>query len=116
MEEGVLWYSCKSRKDASFFEKYFDSSYDGIFAAAAGAAIGAMGVRRMTLKHGVSEEESRAHENQVKNRWKTAAGAVAGAAAFNAGENWFRVYTEAKAEHPAAQGMELAMECVDNLV
>lgn len=85
-DDGRLWYSMKNRRDGNWAERNFDSSYDGILAAAAGAALGAI-----TVKHFGNDYNS--------NRgWKTVGGAVAGAVAFNAGENWYRVFTEEKEE------------------
>ncbi|KAK3720805.1 hypothetical protein LTR37_003468 [Vermiconidia calcicola] len=84
---GYAWYSEKPRRDCNFFEKNFDSSYDGIFAAAAGAAIGAMTARRFAYKHGDAKD---------KQRWKALGGAAAGATAFNLAENRYRVFTEEK--------------------
>ncbi|KAF2219523.1 hypothetical protein BDZ85DRAFT_268596 [Elsinoe ampelina] len=77
--QGRCWYSEKDRKDADFLEKHFDSSYDGIIAAAAGAAIGAMTANRFSK------------ERKKRN---VAASAVAGAVAFNFAENHYRVFTE----------------------
>lgn len=74
------WYSEEKRKDAGFFSKHFDTSYDGIGAAVAGALIGGMTARRFG--------------NEQHRKSKMAAGAVVGAAGFNAAENWFRMYTE----------------------
>lgn len=76
---GRCWYSGKERKDADFLERNFDSSYDGIIAAAAGAAIGAMTSNRFSKEH----------------RARNAAGAaVAGAVAFNFAENWYSRFVE----------------------
>lgn len=115
-ENGKLWYSAKDRSQANFFEKHFDSSYDGLFAAAAGAAIGAMGVRRMICVPGISEEENKAIA--AKNKLKTLAGAVAGGMLFNAGENAFRVYTEEQSEYRehTMEGIECLAEGIDGLV
>jgi hypothetical protein len=90
--EGYLWYSCKPRKDCNIIERNFDSSYDGLIAAAAGGLIGAMTARRFGGYDHYTEDDRK------KNRWKTIAGGVAGAAAFNLAENHFRVYTEERAE------------------
>lgn len=87
---GRLWYSMKNRKDGNWLEKSFDSSYDGLLAAAAGAAIGAV-----TAKHFAGEEN---------RKWKTLGSAVAGAAAFNGLENQYRVYTEVKQEKREKKG------------
>lgn len=116
VDAGRLWYSLKNRNEGNFFEKHFDSSYDGIFAAAAGAAIGAMGANRMMCQHGRSEEENKAIA--AKSRWKTIAGGLAGAVAFNAGENWIRVYTEERLEHRehAMDAMEFMAEGIDGLM
>jgi hypothetical protein len=37
-------------------------------------------------------------EDREKNKWKTIAGGIAGAAAFNLVENKYRIYTEERAE------------------
>ena len=91
-DEGILWYSCKPRKDCNIVERNFDSSYDGLIAAAAGAAIGAMTARRFGGYDHYSDE------GRSKHKWKTIAGGVAGAAAFNLVENQYRTYTEERAE------------------
>lgn len=80
-----LWYSMKRRRDGNVLERNFDSSYDGIIAGVAGAAIGAM-----TARHFANGEENR--------KWKVLGGAVAGAAATNFAENYYRIYTEEKHE------------------
>ena len=90
--EGYLWYSGKPRKDCNIVERNFDSSYDGLIAAAAGGLIGAMTARRFGGYDHYTEEDRK------KNKWKTIAGGVAGAAAFNLVENHFRVYTEEREE------------------
>ncbi|KAK4548228.1 hypothetical protein LTR36_010098 [Oleoguttula mirabilis] len=81
---GKMFYSMKDRRDGHFGERNFDSSYDGLIAGAAGAAIGAITARRFggTEKRGL----------------KIIGGAVAGAAVINSAENWFRVFTEEKEE------------------
>jgi len=89
---GQMWYTGQDRDEANFVEKHFDSSPDGLLAAAAGAAIGAMGVNRLGLGYSATEEDSRAQTK--KQRWKTIAGAVVGAAAFNVGEAYLRVKME----------------------
>lgn len=82
--EERLWYSMKKRRDGNFAERNFDSSYDGIIAGVAGAAIGAMTARRFG--------------GEEKKGWKTLGGAAVGAVGANAAENWFRLYTEEKEE------------------
>lgn len=79
-----MWYSMKKRRDGNFAERNFDSSYDGIIAGVAGAAIGAMTARRFG--------------GEEKKGWKTLGGAAVGAVGANAAENWFRLYTEEKEE------------------
>jgi len=91
-DEGRCWYSEKARSDANFLEKNFDSSYDGIIAAAAGAAIGVV-----TARHYGGEKNKAA---------RTLGAAAAGAAVFNAGENWFRVFTEERQEKKEAKQKE----------
>lgn len=88
-DEGQCWYSHKSRKDANFFEKHLDSSYDGIIAAVAGGVIGGMTARRF----GGAEH----------SKTKMLAGAAVGAASFNAAENAFRVFTEERTERKEAK-------------
>ena len=105
--EGICWYSHKKRSEANFLERNFDSSYDGLFAAGAGALIGAMTARRF----GPTGEDYK--------RWRTIGGAVAGAVAFNAAENHYRVYTEEREERKqdhweAAEPLELAGEAAQN--
>lgn len=82
--EGKLWYSMKSRREGNLAERNFDSSYDGILAGVAGAAIGAITARRFG-----------GEGNRSK---KILAGAAIGALGFNVTENWYRVYTEEKEE------------------
>ena len=103
---GKLWYSGRPRKDCGFFEKHFDSSYDGLISAAAGAAIGAMTARhfRENIPHAAD-----------KKRTALWGGALVGAATFNMAENHFRVYTEererkGKGEMGVAEPLELAGE------
>ncbi|KAK5117655.1 hypothetical protein LTR62_005078 [Meristemomyces frigidus] len=90
-----LWYSGKPRRDGSFFEKNFDSSYDGLIAAAAGAAMGAITVRNFTSSDGdMRSKEEIPEEERNSKLLKVVGGAAAGAALFNAGENWYRIFTE----------------------
>lgn len=96
-DEGILWYSGKPRKDCNFLERNFDSSYDGLLTAAAGAAIGAMTARRFAHKDG---------DEKKRLNWKTWGGAVVGAGLFNVAENHYRVYTEEKIERKAEERVE----------
>ncbi|KAK3670544.1 hypothetical protein LTR78_009512 [Recurvomyces mirabilis] len=89
-----LWYSGKPRRDGSFFEKNFDSSYDGLIAAAAGAAMGAITYRNFTSSDADPKLSEMDPETKNQKILKTVAGAAAGAALFNAGENWYRIFTE----------------------
>lgn len=105
-----LWYSGRYREDGNFFEKNFDSSYDGLIAAAAGAALGAITVRHIAA---AQEEEDPAKwnadetkEGKQKKLLKMVGGAALGAAAFNAGENWFRIYTEDREERKEGKSKE----------
>lgn len=105
-DEGRLWYSGEKRCDANFMERHFDSSYDGLLAAAAGAAIGAITARRFA--------------GEEKRGWKTVGGAVAGAAAVNLAENHWRIYTEEKEEkkeklEQAEQPFELGAEAMQEM-
>jgi hypothetical protein len=93
-DEGRLWYSMKKRCDGSFVERHFDSSYDGLIAGAAGAAIGAMTARRFG--------------GDEKKGLKALGGAVLGAVAFNAVENRYRVYTEEREERREEREEEAA--------
>lgn len=77
-------YSTKRHHDGNILERNFDSSYDGIIAGVAGAAVGAM-----TARHFAGREN---------RNWKVLGGAVAGAAATNAAENWYRVRSEERRE------------------
>lgn len=94
-DQARLWYSEKDRRDANFFERTFDSSYDGLIAAAAGAAIGAITVRSFS-----KDDYARNPGEEKKKQFllKTAGGAVAGAALFNVAENKYRVYMEEREE------------------
>ncbi|KAH9830384.1 hypothetical protein Tdes44962_MAKER09040 [Teratosphaeria destructans] len=83
-DDGLMWYSMKARRDGNLIERTFDSSYDGLLAAGAGAAIGIITARRFG--------------GEENHRWKALGGAVIGAAAFNAIENQYRIYTEEKME------------------
>ncbi|KAK3112160.1 hypothetical protein LTR53_011842 [Teratosphaeriaceae sp. CCFEE 6253] len=89
---GRLWYSMKARSEGNLLERNFDSSYDGLIAAAAGAALGAITARSID-KHQGDGQDSR-----QKKVLKLVGGAAAGAAVMNAGENWYRIYTEEKEE------------------
>jgi len=86
-DEGLMFYSGKKRRDANFVEKNFDSSYEGITAAIAGGLIGGMTARRFG--------------GEENNKAKVLAGTAIGAAGLNAAENWYRVYTEERAERKA---------------
>lgn len=81
---GYLWYSMKKRNEGSLLERHFDSSYDGLIAGVAGAAIGAMTARRFG--------------GEKNSKLKVLGGAVAGAVGFNIVENHYRVYTEEREE------------------
>ena len=86
---GRLWWSNKPRKEGNWRERNFDSSYDGLIAAAAGAAIGGL-----TAKYFAGDE---------KKNWKIAGGAIAGGTAFNLAENKYRLYTEEREEEKEAE-------------
>lgn len=78
----LLWYSMKKRQDGNFVERNFDPSYDGILAAAAGAALGAMTARRFG--------------GEMNSKLKMLGGGLAGAMAFNASENQYKIFLEEK--------------------
>jgi len=81
---GYLWYSMKKRNEGSLLERHFDSSYDGIIAGVAGAAIGAITARRFG--------------GEKNSKIKVLGGAVVGAVGFNMAENHYRVFTEEREE------------------
>ncbi|KAK5691437.1 hypothetical protein LTR97_011430 [Elasticomyces elasticus] len=87
-----LWYSGKHRKDANILERTFDSSYDGLIAAAAGAALGAITARSFDKHQGDGTD------SKQKKVLRLVGGALAGAAVLNAGENAYRIYTEEEEE------------------
>lgn len=89
-DEGRLWYSGKPRREGNWRERHFDSSYDGLLAAAAGAAIGGI--------------TARSFAGPERKGWKIAGSAVAGATAFNLAENRFRVWTEERQEKAQRRG------------
>jgi hypothetical protein len=73
-------------------DRDFDTSFDGVIAAAAGAGIGALTARQFGSR-------DNPYKSQEKSPpWKTVGGAVVGAAAFNAAENWLRGYVDDKVE------------------
>ena len=80
----ICWYSGKSRHEAHPLERHLDPSYDGIIAAAAGAAIGAMTARRFGGKE--------------KRGLKIIGGTIAGALVVNAAEHKFKVFVEEQEE------------------
>ena len=73
-------------------DRDFDTSFDGVIAAAAGAGIGALTARR------VGSRDNPYKPREKPRPWKTVGGAVVGAAAFNAAENWLRGYVDDKVE------------------
>ena len=84
----------KNRREGNLLERNFDSSYDGLIAAAAGAALGAITARNLDK----DQFEDASAESKRTKILKMVGGAVAGAAVLNVGENWYRVYTEEKEE------------------
>lgn len=86
-------YGSERRREGNILERNFDSSYDGIVAGVAGAAIGAM-----TARHFAGREN---------RNWKVLGGAVAGAAATNAAENWYRVRSEERRERKGRSDVRL---------
>jgi len=84
----------KNRREGNLLERNFDSSYDGLIAAAAGAALGAITARNLDK----DQFEDASVEGKRTKILKMVGGAVAGAAVLNVGENWYRVYTEEKEE------------------
>ncbi|KAF2859113.1 hypothetical protein K470DRAFT_259140 [Piedraia hortae CBS 480.64] len=79
-KDDVLWWSMRNRDEANFLERNLDSSYDGLLASAAGAALGAV--------------TARSFAGEEKSKMKMVGGAVIGAAMFNALENKWRVSQE----------------------
>jgi hypothetical protein len=73
-------------------DRDFDTSFDGVIAAAAGAGIGALTARRFGGRDNPYKPQKKSPP------WKTVGGAVVGAAAFNAAENWLRVYVDDRVE------------------
>jgi hypothetical protein len=73
----------------------FDSSGNGILAAAAGAGIGAITARRFADRN---PYDSRSHEASGRERLKTLGGAIAGGLIANAAEERFRRWTAEKEE------------------
>lgn len=69
-----------------------------MIAAAAGAALGAITTRHFAAPRDFTSANNNPKARQAKN-WKMLAGAVAGAAAFNMGEQAISTYFEEKAEH-----------------
>ena len=86
------WSERRAERDVdTFFHKHFDTSYEGIFSATAGAAVGALAAQRLN--------RDKPHQDGLKQGsggWKTLGGAVIGAAAANAAEHRYREYTEDK--------------------
>ncbi|KAK0265343.1 hypothetical protein LTR35_017087 [Friedmanniomyces endolithicus] len=93
-DNAKLWYSMKNRREGNLLERNFDSSYDGLIAAATGAALGAITARNLDK----DQFEDASVESKRTKILKMVGGAVAGAAVLNVGENWYRVYTEEKEE------------------
>ncbi|KAK1076175.1 hypothetical protein LTR48_009148, partial [Friedmanniomyces endolithicus] len=82
-DNGKLWYSMKNRREGNLLERNFDSSYDGLIAAAAGAALGAITARNLDK----DQFEDASVEGKRTKILKMVGGAVAGAAVLNVGEN-----------------------------
>ncbi|KAK0270849.1 hypothetical protein LTR35_013901 [Friedmanniomyces endolithicus] len=101
-DNGKLWYSMKNRREGNLLERNFDSSYDGLIAAAAGAALGAITARNLDK----DQFEDASVEGKRTKILKMVGGAVAGAAVLNVGENWYRVYTEEKEERKEVKEKE----------
>ena len=78
--------------------RLFDKGADGFITAAAGAAMGAITARHFAGPKEFSPEEQTSKGKFAKN-WKMIAGAVAGAAAFNMGEQAIKTYFEEQSEH-----------------
>ncbi|GAB7360702.1 hypothetical protein MBLNU230_g0579t1 [Neophaeotheca triangularis] len=62
-KRGRCWYSLKPRREAGWIERNFDSSYDGVIAAAAGGAMGAITARGFTggVRNGILMGQRDAH-------------------------------------------------------
>ncbi|KAK1069346.1 hypothetical protein LTR74_004912 [Friedmanniomyces endolithicus] len=86
-DNGKLWYSMKNRREGNLLERNFDSSYDGLIAAAAGAALGAITAR-----------------NLDKDQFEDAS--VEGKRTKILKMNWYRVYTEEKEERKEVKEKE----------
>lgn len=88
----------------------FDRGSDGFITAAAGAALGAITARHFAHPKDFSAAEN-TRQGQLKKNWKMIAGAVAGAAAFNMGEQAIKTYFEEQAEH-ISEGGEFVGEMI----
>ena len=82
-------------------EKHFDSSYDGIIAGVAGAAIGAITARQFA--------------GQEKRGLKIIGGAALGAAAINSAENHYRLFTEEREDGHIMDPLKLAAGAAKNM-
>jgi hypothetical protein len=99
--------------EPGFFGRHFDRGSDGVITAVAGAALGAITARHFSGPKEFSKEESTQRGKNSKH-WKMVGGAVLGAAAFNAGQNWFQNYFEEQEERneDAEMGLETAGELI----
>jgi hypothetical protein len=99
--------------DESGERRLFDKGSDGLITAAAGAAMGAITARHFAGPKDFSRAEQTPKGRYARN-WKMIAGAVAGAAAFNMGEQAFKTYFEEQAEH--MEDMQTGGEFVGEMI
>ncbi|CAK4007055.1 Hypothetical predicted protein [Lecanosticta acicola] len=97
----------KNQDKGNFLSRNFDSSFDGLLSAAAGAGIGAIGGRAFAER-----------TDEGRKKYSTVTGAVAGALAANFAENkaaeWMREKQQDAEEGKDVNGRRTALEdCVE---